>query len=104
MDVNQPSSYGCDQCSNGGKCAGHRYLGHFANKEVINAGHNTVLSAAARNALPTKTFAGPDRSYPIPDASHARNALARGAQFAAPALLKKIKAKVAKKFPGIQES
>lgn len=38
------------------------------------------LNAAARKAIPTSEFAGPDRSYPIPDASHARNALARASQ------------------------
>ena len=35
------------------------------------------LSAAARKRIPTSEFAGPDRSYPIADESHARNALAR---------------------------
>jgi len=35
------------------------------------------LTAAKRKALPTKDFAGPDRSYPVQDKSHARNALAR---------------------------
>ncbi len=59
------------------------------------------LTAKKRNALPAKTFAGPDRSYPIPDASHARNALARASQHAGPDLKAKIRAKVAKKFPGI---
>lgn len=38
------------------------------------------LTAAQRNALPASKFAGPDRSYPIPDASHAANAKARAAQ------------------------
>jgi hypothetical protein len=38
------------------------------------------LDAARRNALPSGAFAGPDRSFPIPDASHARNALARVSQ------------------------
>ncbi len=37
----------------------------------------SLLTAKRRNSLPTKEFAGPDRSYPIQDASHARNALAR---------------------------
>lgn len=60
------------------------------------------LTAKKRNALPASTFAGPDRSYPIPDASHARNALARASQHAGSALKAKIKAKVAKKFPGIE--
>jgi hypothetical protein len=59
------------------------------------------LSAKERNALPAKDFAGPDRSYPIPDASHARNALSRASQNAYPALKAKIAAKVHKKFPAI---
>lgn len=59
------------------------------------------LTATKRDALPASTFAGPDRSYPIPDASHARNALARASQNAGPDLKAKIRAKVRKKFPGI---
>ena len=38
------------------------------------------LTAKARKAIPTSKFAGPDRSYPIPDRSHAANAKARAAQ------------------------
>lgn len=38
------------------------------------------LTVAKRNALPKSDFAGPDRSYPVPDASHARNAKARASQ------------------------
>jgi len=38
------------------------------------------LSSAARDKLPASKFAGPDRSYPIPDASHAANAKARASQ------------------------
>lgn len=34
-----------------------------------------TLKAAARNALPAKVFAGPGRSFPIPDKSHARAAI-----------------------------
>jgi hypothetical protein len=34
------------------------------------------LTAAQRKKLPSKTFAGPDRSFPIPDANHAHAALA----------------------------
>lgn len=59
------------------------------------------LTTAARNALPDSAFAGPNRSYPINDASHARNARARAAQFAGPALQSKIVAKTAKKYPGM---
>jgi hypothetical protein len=59
------------------------------------------LTAKKRNALSGSTFAGPDRSYPIPDASHARNALSRVSQFGSPDLKAAVRAKVAKKFPGI---
>ncbi len=38
------------------------------------------LTAEARKKIPTAQFAGPDRSYPIEDASHARNAIARASQ------------------------
>lgn len=38
------------------------------------------LTTKARNALSTSQFAGPGRSYPLPDKNHARNALARVAQ------------------------
>ncbi len=38
------------------------------------------LSSKERNSLPSSTFAGPDRSYPVPDKSHAANAKARASQ------------------------
>jgi hypothetical protein len=59
------------------------------------------LTTKARNALPTKAFAGPNRSYPIENASHARNALARVSQFGSPALKAQVRTKVTRKFPGI---
>ncbi|HEY6861673.1 MAG TPA: hypothetical protein VI358_18050 [Pseudolabrys sp.] len=59
------------------------------------------LTSKARDALPKKDFAGPDRSYPIPDASHARNALSRVSANGTAALKAKIQAKVHKKFPDI---
>lgn len=59
------------------------------------------LKAKTRNALPASDFAGPDRSYPINDASHARNALARVSQFGTAALKAKVRAKVHRKYPGI---
>lgn len=57
------------------------------------------LSTAARNALPDSAFAGPDRSYPMEDKSHAANAKARASQFGSPAV-KKAVAKKASKFFG----
>ena len=38
------------------------------------------LDAAERNKLPAKDFAGPARSYPVEDKSHAINAKARAKQ------------------------
>ena len=38
------------------------------------------LTSKARAALPKGKFAGPDKSYPIPDRSHAANAKARASQ------------------------
>jgi hypothetical protein len=69
------------------------------------------LSAAKRSKLPRSSFALPGKgegpqgkgsgSYPIPDASHARNALARVAQHGSPAEKAKVRAKVHAKFPAI---
>lgn len=59
------------------------------------------LNAAKRNALPGKDFAGPDRSYPIENESHARNALSRVSQNGSPAVKKEVRAAVHRKFPSI---
>lgn len=59
------------------------------------------LTAAARKKISGKNFAGPDRSYPIEDASHARNALARVSQHGSPALKAKVRAKVHAKYPSM---
>lgn len=61
------------------------------------------LTAAERKKIPTKDFAGPDRSYPISDESHARNALARAAQHADPAERARIRAAVHRKYPHIAQ-
>ncbi len=61
------------------------------------------LTASTRNRLPTKTFAGPDRSYPINDMSHARNALARVSEFGTSELKSRVRAAVHRKFPGIKQ-
>lgn len=59
------------------------------------------LTSKERNKLPTKSFAGPDRSYPISDKNHARNALARVSQFGTESLKEKVREKVHKKYPDI---
>lgn len=61
------------------------------------------LTAKKRNALPGKSFAGPDRSYPINNLSHARNALARVSQFGTSELKAKVRAAVHRKFPNIKQ-
>jgi hypothetical protein len=38
------------------------------------------LTSSVRNKLPKSEFAGANRSYPIPDRSHAANAKARAQQ------------------------
>lgn len=63
----------------------------------------TKLTTKARKAIPTKNFAGPDRSYPINDPNHARNALARVAN-KSPELKAKVRAKVHAKYPSIGKS
>ena len=63
------------------------------------------LSTDARKAIPTKSFAEPDkRKYPIEDEPHAKNALARVAQSGTPAEKAKVKAAVKKKYPSIGKS
>ncbi len=71
------------------------------------------LTAADRQALPKGDFALPGKgngpkgagsgSYPIPDESHARNALARVSQHGSPAEKAKVRAAVHRKFPDIDE-
>ena len=39
-----------------------------------------VLTTKQRKALPTASFAGPGRTFPVQDKAHARNALARASQ------------------------
>ena len=71
------------------------------------------LNAAERRALPDKEFALPGKgkgpegkqagSYPIPDKSHARMALAMVAKHGTSEKKAKVRAAVAKKFPGIKQ-
>jgi hypothetical protein len=67
------------------------------------------LTTKARKAIPKSDFALPGKrsksggkgGYPIEDASHARNALARVSEFGTPAEKAEVKKKVHAKFPGI---
>jgi hypothetical protein len=56
------------------------------------------LTAKTRNAIPTSEFAGPGRSYPIENKSHARNALARASGKSVDA---QVRSAVERKYPGI---
>ncbi len=56
------------------------------------------LTARARKNIPTKDFAGPGRSYPIEDKSHARNALARSSGKPVAAQVRRA---IAAKYPGM---
>ena len=56
------------------------------------------LTTSQRNSLPAKEFAGPGRSYPVPNKSHVANAKARATQMEekgklSPSAAAKIKAK-----------
>lgn len=60
-----------------------------------------TLTAAARRKIPKKDFALPGGRYPIEDAAHARNALARVAQNGTPEEKARVRAAVRRKYPGI---
>ncbi len=63
----------------------------------------TKLTAAERNAIPPEDFAGPNKSYPINDDNHARNALARVSQHGTPALQARVRSAVKRKYPNIKQ-
>jgi len=60
------------------------------------------LTAKKRDALKASSFAIPSkRAYPIPDASHARNALARVSQHGTSAEKAQVRRAVARRYPNI---
>lgn len=63
------------------------------------------LTSKQRNKLSKSTFVFPGkRKYPIPDKSHARNALARVSQHGTPSQKAKVRAAVHRKYPSIKMS
>jgi hypothetical protein len=62
-----------------------------------------VLTAKTRKALPRDAFAMPGGRYPIHDASHARNALARVSQYGDPEEKKRVRGAVKSRYPGIMQ-
>jgi hypothetical protein len=60
------------------------------------------LTSGERSSLPSAVFAiRKGRKYPIPDRSHAANALSRVSQFGSPAEKAKVRAAVHQKYPDI---
>lgn len=65
------------------------------------------LTYQERKKMPKSSFAVPSKKeggkggYPIPDPSHARNALSRVSQFGSSSEKATVRAKVHAKFPGI---
>lgn len=62
------------------------------------------LTASGRDKIAPKNFAGPNKSYPIEDKSHARNALSRVSAIGSPAVKAEVRAKVEQKYPTIKPS
>jgi hypothetical protein len=56
----------------------HQQLHDFA--ATPRKGLPVKLTTKTRNKLPASSFAGPGRSYPVEDKSHARNAKARASE------------------------
>ncbi len=54
------------------------------------------LTAAARKKIPASKFAGPGRSYPVEDRSHAIAAKSMASRFASPSLKARVDAKANK--------
>lgn len=64
-----------------------------------------TLSSSDRRLLKDTVFAEPrKRKYPIPDASHGRNALARVSGNGTPAEKAMVRAEVKRRFPSIGAS
>ena len=62
------------------------------------------ITTKTRKRMKDSSFALPrQRAYPIPDLSHARNALARVAQFGTDGEKSKVRRAVEKKFPSLKK-
>jgi hypothetical protein len=61
------------------------------------------LTTEKRKDLPEDDFALPPDRYPIPDKSHARNALARVSGNGTPEEKAEVRRKVKEKFPSIKQ-
>lgn len=62
------------------------------------------LTARGRKRIKRSNFALPkERKYPIQDIAHARNALARVAQFGSASEKRRVRAAVARKYPSLRK-
>lgn len=69
-------------------------------RETLERTSEAEMTTKQRNRLPKTAFAIPeDRAYPINDLAHARNALARVAQFGSPEEQRRVRNAVYRKFP-----
>lgn len=68
----------------------------FVGNDPLGRNKMSKLTTSDRKALPTSDFAGPNKSYPIPDKAHAANAKARASQFASPGVKAEVDAKANK--------
>lgn len=59
------------------------------------------LTTKKRKSLKKSSFALPGKRYPINDANHARNALARVSQYGTPAEKARVRGAVHRKYPSI---
>lgn len=67
----------------------------------VNAQRNTKIG---RQKMSSKSFGLPkERKYRIDDKAHARNALARVAQYGSPSEKARVRAAVHKKYPSIRQ-
>lgn len=90
-----------------GRLVNHGVFGYASGRQdsITDTTSLAELTSKARKRLPTSTFAIPGkRAYPIPDESHARNALARVAQHGTPEEKAQVQAAVRRKFPNIGKS
>jgi len=79
---------------------------NFARAKAIATGRKEGgrLTASERHELPEKDFALPGRRYPVENASHARNALARISANGTSEEKAEVRKAVHRKYPGIGES
>lgn len=92
-----------DERQHHGRCRqGAGFVDVYAAGVELTEGTMAKLTSKKRRSLAKSSFAEPGkRKYPIPDKSHARNALSRVAANGTAAEKKQVRAAVHRKFPSI---